>query len=87
MCWVALDRGARLAARRGERGPRRPVAAGRQRDPRRVCERGVDERGVFTQYYDTDALDASSLLIPLVRFLPHGDDARARRPSSRSPTS
>ena len=35
---------------------------------------GVDERGVFTQHYDTDALDASNLLIPLVRFLPQGDE-------------
>ena len=27
-------------------------------------------RGVFTQHYDTDALDASMLLMPLVGFLP-----------------
>ena len=38
---------------------------------------GVDERGVFTQHYDTDALDASLLLMPLVRFLP-ADDPRIR---------
>ena len=38
---------------------------------------GVDERGVFTQHYDTDALDASLLLMPLVRFLPP-DDERIR---------
>jgi GH15 family glucan-1,4-alpha-glucosidase len=37
----------------------------------------VDERGVFTQHYDTTALDASVLLMPLVRFLPP-DDARIR---------
>jgi alpha,alpha-trehalase len=30
--------------------------------------------GVFTQHYDTDALDASALLIPLVRFLPPHDE-------------
>ena len=35
MCWVALDRGARLAARRGRDDARRPLARGRQRDPRR----------------------------------------------------
>jgi GH15 family glucan-1,4-alpha-glucosidase len=29
---------------------------------------------VFRQHYDTDALDASTLLIPLVRFLPTDDD-------------
>jgi hypothetical protein len=33
-------------------------------------QRGVDDRGVFRQHYETDALDASTLLIPLVRFLP-----------------
>jgi alpha,alpha-trehalase len=40
-----------------------------------VCEHGLDERGVFCQHYETDALDASCLLIPLVRFLPP-EDAR-----------
>ena len=39
-----------------------------------ILERGVDERGVFRQHYDTDALDASSLLVPLVRFLPPEDE-------------
>ena len=38
-----------------------------------ICANGVDERGVFTQHYDTDALDASVLLLPLVRFLPPED--------------
>jgi GH15 family glucan-1,4-alpha-glucosidase len=37
----------------------------------------VSPRGVFRQQYDTDALDASNLLIPLVRFLP-ADDERVR---------
>ena len=40
-----------------------------------ICENGVDARGVFTQNYDTDSLDASLLLLPLVRFLP-ADDPR-----------
>jgi hypothetical protein len=35
----------------------------------------VSERGVCRERYDTDALDASTLLLPLVRFLP-GRDAR-----------
>ena len=78
MCWVALDRGARLAARRGKRRPRRRVARwSPTRSTPRSASSGVDERGVFTQHYDTDALDASNLLIPLVRFLPH-DDERVR---------
>ena len=39
-----------------------------------ILERGVDERGVFRQHYDTDALDASNLLVSLVRFLPPDDE-------------
>ena len=42
-----------------------------------ICDNGVDERGVFTQHYGTDALDASLLLMPLMRFLP-ADDPRIR---------
>jgi GH15 family glucan-1,4-alpha-glucosidase len=74
MCWVALDRAARLAARRGYEALAdewRLVANEIHAD---VLGNGVDARGVFTQHYDTDALDASNLLIPLVRFLPQGDE-------------
>ena len=71
MCWVALDRGARLAARREgseeQRARWRKIADEIQRD---ILERGVSDRGVMRQHYDTDALDASVLLAPLVRFLP-----------------
>jgi GH15 family glucan-1,4-alpha-glucosidase len=42
-----------------------------------ICARGVDERGVFVQHYGSKALDASVLLIPLVRFL-QPDDPRVR---------
>jgi GH15 family glucan-1,4-alpha-glucosidase len=42
-----------------------------------VCERGVDERGVFTQHYDTTALDASALLVLLMQFL-QPEDPRVR---------
>ena len=78
MCWVALDRGARLAAT--QRGlESRALAAEAIADEIRaeILERGVSERGVFRQHYDTDALDASTLLMPLVRFLPP-DDERVR---------
>jgi alpha,alpha-trehalase len=39
-----------------------------------ILSHGVDERGVLTQHYDTTALDASLLLMPLVRFLPTSDE-------------
>ena len=42
-----------------------------------ILEHGVDERGVLRQHYDTDALDASTLLAALFGFLP-GDDERLR---------
>jgi len=77
MCWVALDRGAQLAELRGDdetASAWREVADEIRAD---VCERGVDGRGVFVQHYETDALDASLLLIPLMGFLP-GDDERVR---------
>jgi len=74
MCWVAVDRGARLAERRGEpeRAERWQALADEIREE--ILERGVDERGVFRQHYDTDALDASNLLVGLVRFLPPEDE-------------
>jgi GH15 family glucan-1,4-alpha-glucosidase len=70
MCWVALDRGARLARRNGddEQAERwREIADEIQAD---ILANGVSERGVLRQHYETDALDASNLLAPLVRFLP-----------------
>jgi alpha,alpha-trehalase len=73
-CWVACDRGARLATLREEHKHAerwRRVADEIHAD---VCEHGVDARGVFVQHYDTDALDASLLLAPLIRFLPPEDE-------------
>jgi GH15 family glucan-1,4-alpha-glucosidase len=74
MCWVACDRGARLARLREdhERSERWQLEADLIHAD--ICEHGIDERGVFTQHYDTAALDASCLLIPLVRFLPPDDE-------------
>jgi GH15 family glucan-1,4-alpha-glucosidase len=76
-CWVACDRGARLAVLREdeERAERWRAAADEIHAD--ICERGLDSRGVFVQHYDTDALDASVLLMPLVHFLP-ADDERIR---------
>jgi alpha,alpha-trehalase len=74
MCWVAMDRGARLAERRGEpeHAQRWQTLADEIREE--ILQQGVDGRGVFRQHYDTDALDASNLLVPLVRFLPPEDE-------------
>jgi GH15 family glucan-1,4-alpha-glucosidase len=78
MTWVAFDRAIRIA---GELDPSAPIARWmkvRDEIHRQVCERGYNrELGSFVQAYDSDQLDASSLLIPLVGFLPH-DDPRVR---------
>jgi GH15 family glucan-1,4-alpha-glucosidase len=42
-----------------------------------ILAHGVDDRGVLRQHYDTDALDASTLLAAIFGFLPH-DDQRLR---------
>jgi len=77
MCWVAMDRGARLAERRGEVEHAERWQALADEISEDILKRGVDKRGVFRQHYDTDALDASNLLVPLVRFL-GPDDERVR---------
>ncbi len=78
MCWVACDRGARLARLRqdSERVAQWQLAADEIHAD--VCANALDARGVFTQHYDTDALDASCLLLPLVRFLPPDDERVVR---------
>jgi GH15 family glucan-1,4-alpha-glucosidase len=73
MCWVALDRGARLAERRGERDTSARWQSGAEEIREDILMHGLDGRGVFRQHYETDALDASTLLVPLVRFLPPND--------------
>jgi GH15 family glucan-1,4-alpha-glucosidase len=76
-CWVACDRGSRLAELREdfERSKRWREAADEIKAD--ILEHGVDERGVFVQHYETEALDAALLLLPLMRFLPP-DDERIR---------
>jgi GH15 family glucan-1,4-alpha-glucosidase len=74
MGWVALDRASRLADIRGDRD-----LAARWRDTAEeikadILAHGVDGRGVLRQHYDTDALDASTLLAAVFGFLPAGDE-------------
>jgi GH15 family glucan-1,4-alpha-glucosidase len=78
MCWVACDRGSRLAERLGQADTAEQWRAAADEIRTDLLERGVSGRGVFRQHYDTDALDASTLLIPLFRLLPP-DDERVRR--------
>ena len=80
----------RRAAGRAARGARAAPRAGRRRPTRSTptsATTRVDERGVFCQHYDTDALDASVLLMPLVALPAARRRAHPRRPCWRSPTS
>jgi GH15 family glucan-1,4-alpha-glucosidase len=74
MCWVALDRAARLAEIRGDA----EKAAGWQQTADEIkadiLARGVSDKGVLRQHYDTDALDASTLLAAILGFLPPEDE-------------
>jgi GH15 family glucan-1,4-alpha-glucosidase len=72
MIWVAVDRGARLAREIGFAEVAEEWERTAAEIKEEILERGVRD-GVFRQHYDTDALDASTLLIPLLRFLPPGD--------------
>jgi alpha,alpha-trehalase len=77
MCWVAADRGARLAELRDELELAARWQSAAEEIKQDIIEHALDERGVFTQHYETKALDASNLLMPFVRFLPP-DDPRIR---------
>jgi GH15 family glucan-1,4-alpha-glucosidase len=75
MAWVAVDRAVRTVEEFGVDGP-----LDRWRDLRdqihdEVCTKGYNDTvGAFTQYYGSDALDASLLMVPLVGFLPASDE-------------
>ena len=77
MCWIALDRAAKLAEIRGDPELQATWAATAEEIRADILEHGVDERGVLRQHYATDALDASTLLAATFGFLP-GDDQRLR---------
>jgi alpha,alpha-trehalase len=77
MCWVALDRAAKLAEIRGDRDLATGWAETAAEIKADILEHGVDQRGVLRQHYATDALDASTLLAAIFGFLP-GTDERLR---------
>ena len=74
MCWVALDRASKLAQIGGD--PELAQTWGKTAEEIRddILDHGVSERGVLRQHYDTDALDASTLLAPIFGFLPGTDE-------------
>ncbi len=76
LAWVAFDRAIKSVERFSVDGPADRWRAIRDDIHREVCARSFDTaRGTFTQAFDSRLLDANTLLIPLVGFLPP-DDAR-----------
>jgi alpha,alpha-trehalase len=75
MCWVAMDRAASLAEIRGDPELARSWRQTAEEIHADILENGLDERGVLRQRYDSDALDASTLLAAQFGFLP-GHDPR-----------
>jgi alpha,alpha-trehalase len=77
MCWVALDRASALAEIRGDPSLAATWRATAKEIRADVLAHGVSARGVLRQHYETDALDASTLLAGSFKFLAH-DDKRLR---------
>jgi GH15 family glucan-1,4-alpha-glucosidase len=74
MCWVALDRASKLADLRGDGELRESWRATAEEIRADILQNGVSDRGVLRQHYDTDSLDASTLLAPMFGFLAGGDE-------------
>ena len=73
MCWVAMDRASQLAEIRGDSDLQAEWGATAEKIRKDILKNGVRD-GVLRQHYDTDALDASTLLAALFGFLPGDDD-------------
>jgi GH15 family glucan-1,4-alpha-glucosidase len=74
MCWVALDRGLKIAKRFGFPADKNRWRQNLQAIRTEVLDKGFCRRKqAFVMHYETEALDASALLIPSVGFLPWDD--------------
>jgi GH15 family glucan-1,4-alpha-glucosidase len=74
MAWVALDRGVRFVEEFGLEGSLDEWCAVRDEIHADVCEKAFDSgRNAFVQAYGSHQLDAATLLLPIVGFLPHDD--------------
>ena len=75
MCWVAMDRAAKLAQMRDNRKLQSEWSTTAQEIHADILEHGLRDDGALRQHYATDALDASTLLAAMFGFLP-GEDER-----------
>jgi alpha,alpha-trehalase len=74
MCWVAMDRAAKLAEIRADAEAGRAWRTTADEIKADILEHGMTADGVLRQHYDTDALDASTLLAAIFGFLPADDE-------------
>ena len=74
MCWVAMDRAAKLAGIRGDPSLEADWQKTADEIKADILEHGVRADGALRQHYETDGLDASSLLAAIFGFLPADDD-------------
>lgn len=77
MCWVAMDRAAKIAAIRGDSEREQTWHATAEEIRQDILDNAFSDGGVLRQHYGTDALDASNLLAANFGFLP-GTDERLR---------
>ena len=79
MCWVALDRGLRIAGKAVVSGQRDPLDQRARREfIWKYMKRGWNEElGAFVQHYGSDTLDASNLMLILTFFLSPADPRTA----------
>jgi GH15 family glucan-1,4-alpha-glucosidase len=74
MCWVALDRGMKIAEQRGFEAPVEKWRRTRKAIRQAILERGFSQKlNSFVQAFESEVLDATSLLIPVMGFLPPDD--------------
>jgi GH15 family glucan-1,4-alpha-glucosidase len=74
MCWVAVDRGLRLADKRSFPADRERWLKVRDKIYEEIIARGwSSNRQAFVQHYGSESLDASNLMMPLVFFLSPAD--------------
>jgi GH15 family glucan-1,4-alpha-glucosidase len=78
MCWVALDRGLKISKLKGYKAPVSKWEKCKDEIKNAILDRGFStELNSFVRVFDGEALDATSLLVPVVGFLPF-DDSRVQ---------
>lgn len=74
MCWVAIDRGIKITRSKGYDAPLDVWEKEKEALRNAILDRGFNKKlNSFVQAFDSDTLDATNLLIPIMGFLPAND--------------